>query len=101
MAFWVPMASMVMMAPSMATKRNNSGMAVISLDLSAQVTWPNDNPARQRVATIDGRAWFLERLEVRGDIEEVGALRSRHDANSVPGKRDRPDPKYRKARQRV
>src|SRR4051812_22651375 len=39
-AFWVPMASMVMMAPWISTNANNSGMAVISLDFSAQATGP-------------------------------------------------------------
>ena len=37
-SFCVPMASMVMMAPLMSMRRSNSGMAVISLDLSSQAT---------------------------------------------------------------
>jgi len=32
------------MAPRTSTSRNNSGMAVISFDFSAQATWPSDNP---------------------------------------------------------
>ena len=39
------MASMVMMAPWMSMRRSNSGMAVISLDLSSQATCPSDKPS--------------------------------------------------------
>ena len=43
-AFWVPIASMVMIAPLMSTSRRSSGIAVISLDFSAQATCPSDRP---------------------------------------------------------
>ena len=43
-AFWVPIASMVMIAPLMSTSRRSSGIAVISFDFSAQATCPSDRP---------------------------------------------------------
>ena len=43
-AFWVPIASMVMIAPLMSTSLRSSGIAVISLDFSAQATCPSDRP---------------------------------------------------------
>jgi len=41
MSRWQPMASMVTMAPSMASMSNSLGMATISLALSATFTWPS------------------------------------------------------------
>jgi hypothetical protein len=43
-AFWAPMPSMVMIAPRMSTSRMTSGIALISLDFSAQATWPSERP---------------------------------------------------------
>src|SRR5271157_2213926 len=43
-AFWVPIASMVMIAPWMSTSLRSSGIAVISFDFSAHATCPNDRP---------------------------------------------------------
>ena len=43
-AFWAPIASMVMIAPLMSTSLRSSGIAVISLDFSAQATCPSDRP---------------------------------------------------------
>ena len=43
-AVWVPMASMVTIAPWMSTLFNTSGMAVISLDFSSQANRPRHRP---------------------------------------------------------
>src|SRR5208283_4949740 len=43
-AFWVPIASMVMIAPLMSTSLRSSGIAVISFDFSAHATCPSDRP---------------------------------------------------------
>ena len=43
-AFWVPIASMVMIAPLMSTSLKSSGIAVISFDFSAHATCPSDRP---------------------------------------------------------
>ena len=43
-AFCVPIASMVMIAPLMSTSLRSSGMAVISFDFSSQATCPCDRP---------------------------------------------------------
>src|SRR6516225_6255040 len=43
-AIWVPIASMVMIAPWMSTSLRSSGMAVISFDFSAHATCPSDRP---------------------------------------------------------
>jgi hypothetical protein len=43
-AFWVPIASIVMIAPWMSTSLKSSGMAVISFDFSSQATCPSDSP---------------------------------------------------------
>src|SRR5436309_11003435 len=41
MSRWQPMASMVTVAPSIASISRSLGMATISLDLSATLTWPS------------------------------------------------------------
>src|SRR5262249_54911191 len=48
---WQPMASMVTMAPSIASMSRSAGMATISLDLSATLTWPSTR--RWRAAKAD------------------------------------------------
>ena len=44
MAFWVPITSMVMIAPLISTSLKSSGIAMISFDFSAQATCPGDMP---------------------------------------------------------
>src|SRR5258707_946041 len=51
MSRWQPMASMVMTAPSIASMSRSAGMAMISLDLSATLTWPSTR--RWRAAKAD------------------------------------------------
>src|SRR5262249_36990718 len=43
-AFWAPIASMVMIAPLISTSLRISGIAVISFDFAAQATCPSDRP---------------------------------------------------------
>src|SRR5271170_4314002 len=51
MSRWQPMASVVMMAPSITNMSRSAGMAMISLDLSATLTWPSTR--RWRAAKAD------------------------------------------------
>src|SRR5712671_7814098 len=51
MSRWQPMASMVTTAPSIASISRSAGMAMISLDLSATLTWPRTR--RWRAAKAD------------------------------------------------
>src|SRR5258708_27536671 len=51
MSRWQPMASMVMTAPSIASMSRSAGMAMISLALSAILTWPSTR--RWRAAKAD------------------------------------------------
>src|SRR6266852_5089170 len=57
---WHPMASMVIVAPLIVSRSSSFGMAVISFDLSATLTWPSTRlwPALQVGAaqrlTVDG-----------------------------------------------
>src|SRR5712664_3202416 len=51
MSRWQPMASMVTTAPSIASISRSAGMAMISLDLSATLTWPSTR--RWRAAKAD------------------------------------------------
>jgi hypothetical protein len=48
---WQPMASMVTTAPSMASMSKRPGIATISFDFSATLTWPSTS--RWRVAKAD------------------------------------------------
>jgi len=41
MSRWQPIASMVTIAPSIASMSSSLGMAMISLEFSAALTWPN------------------------------------------------------------
>ena len=41
MSRWQPIASMVTIAPSIASMSSSLGMAMISLDFSATLTWPS------------------------------------------------------------
>src|SRR5271154_4107439 len=51
MSRWQPMESVVMMAPSITNMSRSAGMAMISLDLSATLTWPSTR--RWRAAKAD------------------------------------------------
>src|SRR5689334_25006381 len=76
--FCAPIASMVMIAPLMSTSLNSSGMAVISLDFSAQATCPSDRPyslaqmlTRCRAPSPSLRSWL--RLAVHGEDRLIHA----------------------------
>src|SRR5271157_3504883 len=66
MSRWQPMASVVMMAPSITNMSRSAGMAMISLDLSATLTWPSTRRWRAANCTflVGGAA---QRLAVDGD----------------------------------
>src|ERR1700685_4207672 len=66
MSRWQAMASVVMMAPSITNMSRSAGMAMISLDLSATLTWPSTR--RWRAAKAD-TMWIAaaQRLAVDGD----------------------------------
>jgi hypothetical protein len=44
MFFWQPIASIVTTPPETSTSFSSSGIAAISLDFSAQATWPSESP---------------------------------------------------------
>src|SRR5215813_313525 len=72
---WQPMASMVTMAPSIASMSRSAGMATISLDLSATLTWPSTRRWRAAkadtiwIAALPRLLWAepRQRLAVEGD----------------------------------
>jgi hypothetical protein len=51
-SFWQPIASMVTIDPFSVSTFNSSGMAVISLDFSATLTWPSTRRCRLDHAEI-------------------------------------------------
>src|SRR6202162_3734382 len=88
MSRWQPMASVVMMAPSITNMSRSAGMAMISLDLSATLTWPS--PRRWRAAKADTMwiAAFAPYLVGRGAPRPAGAgdhIRRHPDQLGDPG----------------
>src|ERR1700692_4909395 len=63
-----PMASVVMMAPSITNMSSSAGMATISLDLSATLTWPSTRRWRAAKADTMWIAAFPPRL---GEVEHI------------------------------
>ena len=59
MARWHPIASMVTMAPSIASMSSSFGIATISFDFSATLTWPSTRRWRAAKAETIWMAAFL------------------------------------------
>src|SRR5918994_5721538 len=88
MARWHPIASMVTMAPSIASMSSSFGIATISFDFSATLTWPSTS-RREGGNHMDGGfpALFLiraaHRLAVGRDHPGRSAGQRRHPGDEA------------------